>query len=85
MACNQAVVVKPISLPPEKTECADAPAITELPSLAITKIAGIEYVAWPVVAEREKVAAEAILGYARAHADCKSALQWVKEATAGGE
>lgn len=79
------MVVKPISLPPEKTECADAPTLSQLPPLVITTIDGIEYVAWTLVAEREKIAANGITGFARAHADCKSALQWVKEATAGVE
>lgn len=79
------MVVKPISLPPEKTECADAPALPQLPPLVITTIDGLDYVAWPLVAQREKAAADGLLGYARAHADCKSALQWVKEATEEGK
>lgn len=76
------MVVKPISLPPEKTVCADAPPLPELPPLVITTIAGAEYVAWPLVAAREEAAGRALVGYARALADCKSQLQWVKDATA---
>jgi hypothetical protein len=79
------VKVKPINLPLEKTECADAPALAQLPPLVITTIAGAQYVAWPLVAEREKIAADGLIAFARAHADCKSQLQWVKEATAGVE